>query len=73
MINGIVIKTTGSWYSVKQEGDNQKVVDCKIKGRYRVQGIRATNPVAVGDKVSFDMNEDGTGIITNIEKRKNYT
>lgn len=72
MINGIVIKTTGSWYSVKQDDNNLKVVDCKIKGRYRVQGIRATNPVAVGDKVSFDMNEDGTGIITNIEERKNY-
>ena len=72
MINGIVIKTTGSWYSVKPEGDNLKVVDCKIKGRYRVQGIRATNPVAVGDRVSFEMNEDGTGVITNIYERKNY-
>ncbi|MCF8379251.1 MAG: ribosome small subunit-dependent GTPase A [Bacteroidales bacterium] len=69
---GIVIKTTGSWYTVKEDGDKPFLVECKIKGKYRVRGIRATNPVAVGDKVSFAMNDDGTGVITEIKERKNY-
>ena len=72
LINGVVIKTTGSWYTVKPEGDNSAIVNCRIKGIYRVKGIRATNPVAVGDQVGFTMNEDGTGIISSIQERKNY-
>ncbi len=72
MNTGIVIKTTGSWYTVKLEGAEGQNVDCKIKGKYRIKGIRATNPVAVGDKVKFIRNDDNTGLITKIEKRKNY-
>jgi ribosome biogenesis GTPase / thiamine phosphate phosphatase len=70
MSAGIVIKSTGSWFTVRTgEGNN---VACKIKGNYRIKGIRATNPVTVGDKVQFTPNADGTGIIHKIEERKNY-
>ncbi|MGC9344778.1 MAG: ribosome small subunit-dependent GTPase A [Bacteroidales bacterium] len=69
MPKGIVIKTTGSWYSVKS---GEKVIPCKIKGKFRIKGIRATNPVAVGDSVEFAMNNDNTGIVTAIDERKNY-
>lgn len=71
MKKGIVVKSTGSWYLVKDEEKN--FYSCKIKGKYRIHGIRATNPVAVGDQVRFilNLNED-TGMITHIEERKNY-
>jgi ribosome biogenesis GTPase / thiamine phosphate phosphatase len=67
---GLVIKTTGSWYYVK--GDKAHVTPCKIKGTYRIRGIRATNPVAVGDNVTYYLANDGTGMITDIGERKNY-
>lgn len=70
MKKGIVIKSTGSWFTVQEK--DQTVVNCKIKGTYRIRGIRATNPVAVGDRVHFIQQEDGTGLITHIEERKNY-
>ncbi len=71
MKNGIVIKSTGSWFTVRS--DDNSVVNCKIKGIYRIKGIRATNPVAVGDRVQYKLlkNED-TGLITQISPRKNY-
>ncbi len=69
MQKGIVIKTTGSWYTVKSLNE---IIPCRIKGKFRIRGIRATNPVAVGDKVVFSKNQDNTGIITDIEERKNY-
>lgn len=69
MNKGIVIKTTGSWYMVKS---GEEIIPCKIKGKFRIKGIRATNPVAVGDYVNYSFNEDKTGIITDIEERKNY-
>lgn len=70
MNKGLVTKNTGSWYHVKtQEGDN---VDCKLRGNFRLKGIKSTNPISVGDKVIFEKNEDGTGLITAIEERKNY-
>ena len=71
MKNGIVIKTTGSWHTVKSgEGD---IVLCKIKGKFRIEGLVTTNPIAVGDNVDFKINEeDQTGLITKIQKRKNY-
>lgn len=69
MQKGVVIKTTGSWYSVRTDSD---IIPCKIKGKFRISGIRATNPVAVGDRVEFNFNEDNTGIIFGIEERKNY-
>jgi len=74
---GIVVKSTGSWYTVKTiDGD---LIECRIKGNFRLKGIRSTNPIAVGDHVEFteqreDNNLEGaiTGTITNIEERKNY-
>ena len=69
-VKGLVIKNTGSWYSVKT--DDGKTIECKIKGNFRLRGIRSTNPVAVGDRVSIILNNEGTAFITDIEDRKNY-
>ena len=69
-MKGLVIKNTGSWYSVKT--DTGKVVKCKIKGNFRLKGIRSTNPVAVGDNVEIALNSEGTAFITHIEERRNY-
>lgn len=69
-MKGLVIKNTGSWYLVRT--DEGKDVECKVKGRFRLQGIRATNPVAVGDRVRISLNREGTGFIEEIEDRKNY-
>ena len=69
-MQGLVIKNTGSWYTVKTvEGS---VVDCKIKGNFRLKGIRSTNPVAVGDHVEIELNSQNTAFITAIGDRKNY-
>ncbi len=70
MVKGVVIKNTGSWYSVLTEGNN--TVECKVKGNFRLKGIRNTNPVAVGDRVRILCNNEGTAFITDIEDRKNY-
>ena len=79
MDKGLVIKNTGSWYLVKT--DEGSTVECKIKGNFRLKGIRSTNPVAVGDRVkiirnqegtAFITNQEGTAFITEIEDRKNY-
>ena len=68
---GTVIKSTGSQYLVKIQDD--RVIPCSIRGKFRIKGIRATNPVAVGDHVGFEWLEDGTGgIITTIKERSNY-
>lgn len=69
-MNGLVIKNTGSWYTVKT--DEGRTIDCKIKGNFRLKGIRSTNPVAVGDRVSIITNSEGTAFITEIEDRRNY-
>lgn len=69
-MRGLVIKNTGSWYTVKT--DDGKVVESKIKGNFRLKGIRSTNPVAVGDHVRIVTNAEGTAFITEIEDRKNY-
>ena len=69
-MKGFVIKNTGSWYSVKT--DDGKVVECKIKGNFRLKGIRSTNPVAVGDQVEIALNQEGTAFITHIDERRNY-
>ena len=69
-MKGLVIKNTGSWYVVKTD-DNQ-LIDCKIKGNFRLKGIRSTNPVAVGDRVVIQPNAEGTAFISEIEDRKNY-
>lgn len=68
---GTVIKSTGSQFLVKIRDD--RVIPCSIRGKFRIKGIRATNPVAVGDHVGFEWLEDGTGgIITSIKERSNY-
>lgn len=70
---GTVYKSTGSWYTVK--GKDEQFYNCRIKGKFRIKGIKSTNPVAVGDKVNFNIEEqDGvaTGVITNIQERENY-
>ena len=69
-MRGLVIRNTGSWYQVLT--DEGSTVDCKIKGNFRLKGIRSTNPVAVGDYVFIVKNEEGTAFITQIEDRKNY-
>ena len=68
---GIIVKSTGNQYLVRV-GD-QQVIPCSIRGRFRIKGIRATNPVAVGDHVEFEWLKDGNkGIITSIQERSNY-
>lgn len=69
-MKGLVIKNTGSWYLVKT--DNEQLVECKIKGNFRLKGIRSTNPIAVGDRVTIILNQEGTAFISEIEDRKNY-
>jgi len=69
-VRGLVIKNTGSWYQVKTENGN--LVECKIKGNFRLKGIRSTNPIAVGDNVHIIMNQEGTAFINEIEDRRNY-
>lgn len=72
-MKGIVYKSTGSWYSVKAE--NGTFYDCRIKGKFRIGGIKSTNPVAVGDHVDFDIEKKGdetVGVIKHIDERENY-
>ena len=69
MEKGVVVKSTGSWYMVRLE--NGILVECRIRGKFRIEGIRTTNPVAVGDVVGVEENNDGW-VITVIEPRKNY-
>ncbi len=69
--SGVVVRSTGSWYVVKTDGG--VLFKCKLKGRFKIKGIRTTNPIAVGDKVDFKLPEvDKTGLIVNIQERKNY-
>lgn len=74
---GLVIKSTGSWYTV--ESENGELFECKIKGNFRIKGIKSTNPVAVGDRVDFliqpksgENDPKNMGLITAISDRKNY-
>ncbi|MBR4367365.1 MAG: ribosome small subunit-dependent GTPase A [Bacteroidaceae bacterium] len=69
-MHGLVIKNTGSWYTVRT--DEGLTVDCKVKGNFRLKGIRTTNPVAIGDGVEIVQGPDGHALITSIDKRKNY-
>jgi ribosome biogenesis GTPase len=69
-MKGIVIKSTGSWYAVRLS-DGEKV-DARIKGKFRLKGIKSTNPIAVGDIVTLKKEEDGTAVISKIDKRRNY-
>lgn len=66
----LVIKSTGSWYDVRQ--DDGQVIPCRLRGQFRIKGIKSTNPVVVGDHVTIEMEQDGTGTIVGIEPRRNY-
>ncbi|MCF6182633.1 ribosome small subunit-dependent GTPase A [Lutibacter sp.] len=70
-MKGIVTKSTGSWYTVYAE--DGAIINCRLKGKFRLKGIKSTNPVSVGDHVVFDFeNDKNTGIIKSIVERKNY-
>lgn len=70
-MHGLVIRNTGSWYTVKIDGTDN-TVEAKVKGNFRLKGIRSTNPIAIGDKVEFIPQPDGTALISAIDDRKNY-
>ena len=71
MKTGVVIKSTGSWFNV--QNDDGEIIPCRIRGRIRLDGIRSTNPVAVGDRVKYDFDpQTKNGVITEICDRKNY-
>ncbi len=80
MEEGLVIRTTGSWYKVLVVSSQwsvasdatQATIDCRLRGNYRLRGNKQTNPVAVGDRVFFEMQDDGTGVIHDVADRKNY-
>ena len=69
-MKGLVIRNTGSWYTVLT--DDGETVESKIKGNFRLKGIRSTNPVAVGDRVGIVRNQEGTAFINEIDDRRNY-
>ena len=69
-MHGLVVKNTGSWYTVLT--DDGQLIDSKVKGNFRLKGIRSTNPVAVGDRVTIVPNPEGTALITEIADRRNY-
>ncbi|WPR72613.1 ribosome small subunit-dependent GTPase A [Flavobacterium sp. NG2] len=72
-MTGIVYKSTGSWYTVKS--DKGHFIECRIKGKFRMKGIKSTNPIAVGDLVDYELEESSdaiTGTIHKIHDRKNY-
>ena len=72
-MTGTVYKSTGSWYTVKSVAGD--FMECRIKGKFRIKGIKSTNPIAVGDIVDYEIDENSdvsTGTITNIHERKNY-
>ncbi len=72
-MTGTVYKSTGSWYTVKTQ--NGKTYECRIKGKFRLKGIKSTNPIAVGDHIDFELetkNDNVTGVINRIHNRKNY-
>ncbi len=70
-MQGLVIKSTGSWYQVHAK-DGSKY-DCRIKGKFRIKGIQTTNPIAVGDQVNFELEPNsGNGVIDKLYERRNY-
>jgi ribosome biogenesis GTPase len=66
---GIVVKTTGSWHTVKAGSER---IQCRLKGNFRMRNMKNTNPVAVGDQVTIESPDNNTGIIVKISDRKNY-
>ena len=70
MNKGTIIKSTGSWYHVRD--DNGVIFQARILGKFRLNGLKLTNPVAVGDRVQFVVEEEGKALIKKIEERENY-
>lgn len=70
MQKGLVLKSTGKWYEVK--GEDGTVYQCQVRGKIRLEGRSTTNPVAAGDIVQFEIENETEGSISNIEQRKNY-
>ena len=70
-MHGLVTKSTGSWYSVLNEATGEQL-ECRLRGQFRIHGIKNTNPVIVGDRVEYGIEKDGSGVITQIAPRKNY-
>ena len=70
MTEGLVIRTTGNWYRVLP--DSGEALECRLRGNYRLRGNKQTNPVAVGDRVLFELQDDGTGVIHDVRDRRNY-
>jgi ribosome biogenesis GTPase len=70
IVDGLVLKSTGSWYDVKS--DSIGLIKCRLRGKLKLKGIKTTNPIAVGDHVRFTIDEHGEGIISEILPRKNY-
>ena len=68
-IEGLVVRTTGSWYNVLADGGEN--VSCRLRGNFRIRGNKQTNPIAVGDLVTFQLQDDGTGLITAVADRRN--
>jgi ribosome biogenesis GTPase len=69
-MEGLVIKSTGSWYDVK--ADTGDILKCRVRGKLKMKGMKVTNPVAVGDQVVYELEADGNGIIHTILPRTNY-
>jgi ribosome biogenesis GTPase len=69
-MTGTITKSTGLWYEVRTETGES--IPCRLRGKFRIDGNKNTNPAVVGDHVIFDLEKDNTGYITQIEKRKNY-
>jgi ribosome biogenesis GTPase / thiamine phosphate phosphatase len=67
---GTVFRSTGSWYEVRD--DHNVLYSCRLKGKFKIKDLKVTNPLAVGDRVVFDLEEQNTGIIKEILPRKNY-
>ena len=70
MLKGKVMRSTGSWYEVLSEGE--LVYQCRLKGKFKIKNLKTSNPIAVGDRVVFALEEDGYGTISEIEPRQNY-
>ncbi|GGM97648.1 putative ribosome biogenesis GTPase RsgA 2 [Dyadobacter beijingensis] len=73
LIKGLVLRSTGSWYDVRDSRDGH-VWQCRLKGKFKALGLKVTNPIAVGDYVNFEVENEGEnfGIIHEIEPRENY-
>ncbi|MBP7166943.1 MAG: ribosome small subunit-dependent GTPase A [Bacteroidia bacterium] len=69
-MKGRVLKSTGTWLQV--ESENGALIACRVRGNMRLRGIDSTNPMAVGDLIHFELEDDGTGVISDFEPRKNY-